>query len=302
MEDEGQVVSSCEVVLASLCNSVSPEEEDDGRRRRRSLENNFLVLIACARSSDGRQKLAEANAIPLLLPLLPEFARSFPSSLQQHQFHLFILLLKLLRNLCAGNGINQDSFLQCKGLETLAWIAHSLLESSPSTVLPPPHAAETLQMLLQVVANVAGRGELSLAVVWENFFPAIFGGMAEVLSQKVQEPLCMVLSTCCKGSKKSCMEILSSQGIPIIASILNAGTQYFEAPSCLLHVPCILGTHAVGIYDVKFCSLTACHVVFFISLSVYILDNLSFTLCFSSFQICRMVVALWLQEMNGWRC
>jgi ataxin-10 len=184
------------------------------------LEKNFLVLIALARSSDGRQKLAEANAIPLLLPLLPEFARGFPSSLQQNQFHLFILLLKLLRNLCAGNGINQDSFLQCKGLETLAWIAQSLLESSPST---PPHAAETLEMLLQVVANVAGRGELSQAVVWENFFPAIFGGMAELLSQKVQEPLCMVLSTCCKGSKKSCIEILSSQGIPIIASILNAG-------------------------------------------------------------------------------
>ncbi|KAH9566760.1 hypothetical protein CY35_04G145700, partial [Sphagnum magellanicum] len=116
----------------------------------------------------------------------------------------------------------------CKGLETLTWIAHSLLESSPSTrrVLPPPHAAEALQMLLQVVANVAGRGELSQAVVWENFFPAIFGGMAEVVSQKVQEPLCMVLSTCCKGSKKSCMEILSSQGIPIIASILNADMSY----------------------------------------------------------------------------
>ncbi|CAM6014475.1 unnamed protein product [Sphagnum balticum] len=228
MEDGGQVVSSCEFVLASLCKFVSPEEEDDGRRRRRSLEKDFLVLIDFARSSDGRQKLAEANAIPLLLPLLPEFARSFPSSLQQNQFHLFILLLKLLRNLCAGNGINQDSFLQCKGLETLAWIAHSLLESSPSTrrVLPPPHAAETLQMLLQVVANVAGRGELSQAVVWENFFPAIFGGVAEVLSQKVQEPLCMVLSTCCKGSKKSCMEILSSQGIPIIASILNADMSY----------------------------------------------------------------------------
>jgi hypothetical protein len=242
MEDGGQVVSSCEVVLASLCKFVSPEEEDDGRRRR-SLEKNFLVLIAFARSSDGRQKLAEANAIPLLLPLLPEFARSFPSSLQQNQFHLFILLLKLLRNLCAGNGINQDSFLQCKGLETLAWIAHSLLESSPSTrrVLPPPHAAETLQMLLQVVANVAGRGELSRAVVWENFFPAIFGGVAEVLSQKVQEPLCMVLSTCCKGSKKSCMEILSSQGIPIIASILNAGK---NAHSILRHLPSFSMSHA----------------------------------------------------------
>jgi hypothetical protein len=244
MEDGGQVVSSCEVVLASLCKFVLPEEEDDGRRRRRSLEENFLVLIAFARSSDGRQKLAEANAIPLLLPLLPEFARgSFASSLEQNQFRLFILLLKLLRNLCAGNGINQDSFLQCKGLETLAWIAHSLLECSPSSrrVLPPPHAAETLQMLLQVVANVAGRGELSQAVVWENFFPAIFGGMAEVLSQKVQEPLCMVLSTCCKGSKKSCMEILSSQGIPIIASILNAGK---NAHSILRHLPSFSMSHA----------------------------------------------------------
>ena len=81
----------------------------EGRVHRVEFVSECQALVDVARSSEGRQKLALAQAVPIVLSWS---GRIFPTSSQGFSenflsFKSFSLYVTLLRNLCAGNRINQ---------------------------------------------------------------------------------------------------------------------------------------------------------------------------------------------------
>lgn len=280
-----------ELLLQSLSVLVSECLGSDAKPKN-SLESLLVSLVDLARSGDGRHKLAVAGAIPSLLPYVPELLLSLASSPQSgcqiiHKgLRDFVLFLKLLRNLCAGNSVNQDAFLICEGLAILAPVAESLAESccvyrdgsavaegfaaisldskpddtpvsSSEVKIGTKHdpavlesiersesdsqrtprereldarMSEALQMLLQLLGNVAGRGEVSQSAIWEVFFPAIFESVASISSEKVQGPLCMIIYTCCRESDNRCLEF--SRKSLVVSLLLTGGKLIFTTAIC----------------------------------------------------------------------
>ena len=187
------------------------------------LEAKIQSLVDVARSSDSRQKLADADAVPLILSLSSRLLPSTwgnPNSPQE--MRAFILYVKLLRNLCAGNSKNQEEFVSSDRLGDFVPVVRYLAQicRTPDQAM----AIEALQMLLQLLGNAAGLGESSQAKIWERFFPLALEDVAKVSNGKVQGTLSMVIFTCCRGSESRCKELLQSRGDSfIMALMLNGG-------------------------------------------------------------------------------
>ncbi|XP_024358731.1 uncharacterized protein [Physcomitrium patens] len=218
--------------LRSLRDFVS----EAGFSNRAEFESRLQLLADFARSDDGRQALAAAEAVSGLLSLssliIPSTSEAFPGSgWSSKTFNLYV---KLLRNLCAGNSVNQETFVRIGGLEALAPVVRILdagsfkdgvdvAGTSPVEASVRNTAIEGLQMVLQLLGNTAGLGELSQEKIWEVFFPLIFEIVARVSSVKVQGPLCMVLFTCCRHNDIRCSELSENKGASIVALLLNSG-------------------------------------------------------------------------------
>jgi ataxin-10 len=134
----------------------------------------LATLLEVSRTPEGRASLSDE--LRDILHLLP----ASPSRL---------LLLRLLRNLLAGDVLNQTTFIRLSGS---AAVASSVL-SSPSA------AADVSRAALQALGNAALAGEHHRAAVWEALFPGALREFAGVEDAGVLDPLCMVLDTCCSG-------------------------------------------------------------------------------------------------------
>ena len=199
----------------------------EGRVHSVEFVSECQALVDVARSSEGRQKLALAQAVPIVLSWS---GRIFPTSSQGFSenflsFKSFSLYVTLLRNLCAGNRINQEAFVVSGGLEAVARVVEVLapaISRSPEdrdTSLPVPG----LQVVLQLLGNVAGLGEVSQSNIWEHFFPSVFEIIAQVPNEKVREPLCMIIYTCCRRNESRCMKLSEGKGASIVALLLIRG-------------------------------------------------------------------------------
>lgn len=225
--------------------------------KRAEFESELQFLIDVARSGDGRQKLALAEAVPILLSLS---GRVFPSTRKDFYesywtFGSFNLYVKLLRNLCAGNPVNQEAFVALEGLEAIALVLEILAREcsaphgdsfesgeSPAEAIVRNSAIESLQTVLQLLGNVAGLGEVSQARIWKRFFPSVFEIVAQVSSEKIQGPLCMVIYTCCRHSDSRCTELSQGKGASAVALLLNRGKLFFLTlrPHFFTHRHCFL--------------------------------------------------------------
>ncbi|KAG0556373.1 hypothetical protein KC19_11G048500 [Ceratodon purpureus] len=200
------------------------------RAKRGDFDASVQRLVDVARTGDGRQELAVAGAVPVLLSLS---GCIFPKSFQDvcaswWSFKSFHLYVKLLRNLCAGNSINQEALVASEGLEALAQVVEFLAPqyASPHGTCEDGESAvpfEGLQIVLQLLGNVAGHGEVTQARIWERFFPSVFLMVAGVANIKVQEPLCMLIYTCCRDNDSRCSKLAEGKGASIVASLLNRG-------------------------------------------------------------------------------
>lgn len=205
---------------------------------RTEFESKLQCLVEIARSGDGRQKLALAEAVPTLLSLS---GGVFPRTRQDlyetyWSFRSFNLYVKVLRNLCAGNLVNQEALVSLDGVKAIAPVLEILAQEcsaphsdsfengeSPAEAIVRSSVIESLQMVLQLLGNVAGLGEVSQARIWKRFFPSVFEIVAKVSNEKIQGPLCMVIYTCCRDNDSRCMELSEGKGASVVAWILNRG-------------------------------------------------------------------------------
>ncbi|EPS70644.1 hypothetical protein M569_04117, partial [Genlisea aurea] len=174
-----------------------------------TLEEALLALIETSRTPEGRLRLASE---PTIVPIL-ELCKS-PGRISSD--HL-CLSIKLLRNLCAGEITNQNSFIEWDGIRILSAVI------SPS----PTSAFENgiLRAVLQVLANVSLAGEMHRHAIWHRFYPGGFRDVVKFRSCKISDPLSMIIYLCCEGCDERVGELLSDQGRCILLEILATVTE-----------------------------------------------------------------------------
>ncbi|GAB2271617.1 hypothetical protein Dimus_006448 [Dionaea muscipula] len=177
-----------------------------------AIQGTLETLIEASRTADGRSDLASKSILPAVLLLV--------SSLSEHQSspshrHLFLLSLRLLRNLCAGEALNQDSFFEHNGVDTVSNLISSLgLGGGESDY-------GILRTGLQVLANVALGGERQRIAIWRRFFVLGFAEIATVRRREVCDPLCMVVYVCCDGNGELFAELCDGPGLALMAEIVR---------------------------------------------------------------------------------
>ncbi|KAL6649099.1 hypothetical protein ACP70R_013323 [Stipagrostis hirtigluma subsp. patula] len=173
--------------------------------RRSEHEEALASLVEVSRTPEGRAGLS--GELADALDLLPVSSS-----------RVLLLRLRLLRNLLAGDELNQVTFVHLSGP---AIVASSAL-SSPSV------APDVARAALQALGNAALAGEYHRAAVWDALFPGALRDLAGVKDAGVLDPLCMVLDTCCSGEggrgrlEELCHDEL---GLPILVEVVNTGSQ-----------------------------------------------------------------------------
>ncbi|KAJ8900372.1 hypothetical protein K2173_025012 [Erythroxylum novogranatense] len=177
-----------------------------------NMKQTLEILIAVSRTTDGRLDLASRNLLPAAL----ELTRSLPYPFC-HQY--IELCFKLLRNLCAGEMVNQSSFLFCNGVGILCDVLRSIRLASDSD---SDHGISRTG--LQVYANVSLAGEEHQRAIWGCLFPNEFIELGKIPSQGTCDPLCMIIYTCCNGAPELIAELCGNQGLPVLAAIVRTSS------------------------------------------------------------------------------
>ncbi|KAM7489946.1 hypothetical protein LguiB_027430 [Lonicera macranthoides] len=179
-----------------------------------TLEESLTRLIETARGTDGRSDLASKNILTTVLQLCQSL--SCPSS-----HHLVLLSLKLLRNLCAGEIINQNTFIEQDGVGLVANVLSSIAIASDSN---SSSNYGIVRMSLQLLGNVSLAGEEHRRAVWHRFFPLEFIDISRLRSREICDPLSMVIYTCSEGNNRLFAQMCSDQGLAILTEIIKTAT------------------------------------------------------------------------------
>lgn len=173
-----------------------------------NLERALEILINSSRSAKGRSYLASKNILPVILQLSHSLhCNSHPD--------LLILSLKLIRNLCAGEIENQNSFIENCGVELVSTILSSFENDL---------CEEIIRIGLQILGNVSLAGGKHQESVWQQFFPFGFSNIARVRRRETCDPLCMIVYTSCENSRELLSELCGDQGMPILVEIVRTAT------------------------------------------------------------------------------
>ncbi|KAK9156728.1 hypothetical protein Scep_003302 [Stephania cephalantha] len=165
-------------------------------------------LLELSRTVHGRASLASTNAMPALLKSVAK-----ASNLQIQSSSL-----KLVRNLCAGEVSNQDSFIRNGGVEVVSDVLSDLGFDSDLGI-------GVVRMGLQVLGNVCLGGEDHRKAVWDRFFPDELLRISRIRRLEVVDPLCMVLWTCSDGMDERVAQICGSRGLGIVAEIVRTASE-----------------------------------------------------------------------------
>ncbi|KAK9056218.1 hypothetical protein SSX86_027308 [Deinandra increscens subsp. villosa] len=169
----------------------------------KSLEN----LIELAKTSDGRSDLASKNMLTTTLQLCASLA--YPSC-----GGTLLLSLKLIRNLCAGELQNQNSFIQQNGVDIVLSIISSkqLINDSNYGII---------RMGLQVLANVSLAGQEHQIVIWNRIYLVDFLEIAKVRRKETLDPLCMIIYACIEENQKLLDQLCSDHALPLLVEIVH---------------------------------------------------------------------------------
>lgn len=176
------------------------------------LKETLEILIAIAKTDDGRADLASKNILPVVLQLITHLLND-PFD---HEY--LSLSLRLMRNLCAGEVANQKSFIQLNGVG----IFLTVLRSKKVASSEPDHGI--IRMGLQVLANVSLAGKEHQQAIWGGLFHDELYMLAKVRSQGTCDPLCMIIYACCDGSPELVLQLCGDQGLPIVVEIIRTAS------------------------------------------------------------------------------
>lgn len=187
-----------------------------------NLEKSLEILIEKSKSAVGRSDLASRRVLPAVL----EIIHRVPCT---SQHHLLPLSLKLLRNLCAGEIANQNSFVELKGIDVVS----NVLRVVEGCSVPNQGLA---RVGLQVLANVSLAGKEHQRAIWEELYPDGFISLARLRSEETCDPLCMIIHTC-GGNPELVRQLSSDSGWPIIAEIVRTASfgKLFDALACIVY-------------------------------------------------------------------
>jgi hypothetical protein len=189
------------------------------------LEKALNFLLARTRSSAGRRVLGEHGAAKGLLKLVPILSAHSPElkslwvggnispekpadivtqGVGGFVLRPLLLLLRVLRNLCAGEKLNQDAFLD-GGVEQIVRLLTALVQAEGFGQMSSSERVERDQVdvvraALQLLGNVSGGGVGHQSAIWAACFPDAFLQLSECPLEEVQGPLCMLLFQCCRQS------------------------------------------------------------------------------------------------------
>ncbi|XP_026437689.1 uncharacterized protein LOC113335883 [Papaver somniferum] len=166
------------------------------------------LLTETCKSPIGRHDLAGIKILPIIINL----TRFLISSSSRN---LLYLSLKLLINLCNGEILNQDCFLEEDGIDVVARVFDSVSFKTD---------IETTVYGLQLLGNLCPEGEEHRAAVWCRFFPVVFKDISRVRVREIADVLCMVLYACCDGSNALIGQLCGAQGLQILAEILTTAS------------------------------------------------------------------------------
>ncbi|KAI4995578.1 hypothetical protein ZWY2020_035481 [Hordeum vulgare] len=168
-------------------------------------EETLRALLEASRTREGRAALSDALADTLHL---------LPAS----RAPLLLLRLRLLRNLVAGDALNQGTFVLLSGPAAVVSVALSLPSLSP----------DLARAALQALGNAALGGDRHREAVWDALFPGALRDFARVRDADVLDPLCMVLDTCCSGDggrgrvEELCHEDV---GLPVLVELVTTASR-----------------------------------------------------------------------------
>ncbi|KAL2892320.1 Ataxin-10 [Bienertia sinuspersici] len=177
-----------------------------------TLNEALQSLIGFSRTDKGRSELSSKHLLLPVLQLVQSLSR--PSA-----HHLLLLSLRLLRNLCAGEVLNQNSFIDNNGIEVISNAINVLgfdIDDSGCTIM---------RTALQVIANVSLAGENHQYVVWNHFVSDMFLKISRIRRREICDPLCMIIYTCCNDSTKLFSELCTSSGMAIMAEIVRTASE-----------------------------------------------------------------------------
>ncbi|KAM6584916.1 hypothetical protein CsatB_011918 [Cannabis sativa] len=186
-----------EDVIQALCSASNSS----------SMEKSLELLIEISRTADGRVDLGSKHILSMVIQLIQSIP--YPSGRQ-----FLVLSLRLLRNLCAGEISNQNSFLQRNGVGAILNVFRSARLSSEEDY-------GFFRIGLQVLANVSLAGEEHQRLIWNQLFPDEFLALAKIRGREVCDPLCMVIYVCCDGNRELLTELCSGCGLPIVREIIR---------------------------------------------------------------------------------
>ncbi|XP_010501873.1 PREDICTED: uncharacterized protein LOC104779195, partial [Camelina sativa] len=170
-----------------------------------SLEECLKFLLESSKTDSGRSDLASKAILPYILRLLPSR-------------HYLNLSLKVLRNLCAGEVSNQNSFVDHDGFAILSDL---LAEKTKTT----EEDLDTVRFGLQVLANVVLFGEEKRQRdVWLRFFPERFFSISKIRRLETCDPLCLILYACFDGCSDLASQLCTSDGLTIVAETIRTSS------------------------------------------------------------------------------
>lgn len=181
-----------------------------------NLEKSLEILIQNAKSDSGRLELASKRILPAVLNIVHSLTHASHHHHHQHN-HILCLSFKLLRNLCAGEAANQDSFLELNGVAVVCSVLRSEAASSG-----PDHGL--VRWGLQVLANVSLAGKQHQCAVWEELCLDGFVSLARLGTKETCDPLCMVIYTCCDGNPEWFKRLSSEDGRLVMAEIVRTAS------------------------------------------------------------------------------
>lgn len=171
-----------------------------------TLDESLESLIELARTSDGRSDLASKNMINTTLHLCKSL--SYPSC-----GGTLLLALKLMRNLCAGELRNQNSFIEHDGVDIVSNII-----SSKEVVNDSNYAM--IRIGLQVLANVSLAGREHQSVVWNHIYSLRFIEIAKLRKKEICDPLCMIIYACIEENQERLNQLCSDHVLPLLVELV----------------------------------------------------------------------------------
>nr|XP_043622025.1 ataxin-10 [Erigeron canadensis] len=171
-----------------------------------TLDKALEKLIELARTTDGRSDLASNNMLITTLHLCQ--SSPYPSCSDT-----LLLALKLVRNLCAGELRNQDSFIELNGVDIISNIIGSKVVVNDSNY-------GIIRMGLQVLANVSLAGEEHQIVIWNRVCSLEFTEIAKLRRKEICDPLCMIIYACIEENDELLDQLCSDHALPLLVEII----------------------------------------------------------------------------------